>query len=87
MTALLMLSTVAPDTAEATYRLTPSGGVRKPNSDNTANMIPICTGSTPSMRRTGWKMGVSKTMVLKVSLNMPTITRKMAIKPWEVQAI
>ena len=55
----------------ATNRLAPSGGVRNPISQQSTNMIPKCTGSTPTFLTTGRRTGVSRMIWAMLSIHMP----------------
>lgn len=56
----------------ATNRLTPTGGVTKPIAKFTTIITPKCIGSTPKLRTSGNKIGVSINMAGVVSIIIPT---------------
>src|SRR5699024_268949 len=57
--------------ALATFKLSPTGGVRKPTSAAKIIIIPKCTGCTPNSVTTGKSIGASKIMPAIVSINIP----------------
>src|SRR5699024_2183709 len=66
--------------ALATFKLSPTGGVRKPTSAAKIIIIPKCTGCTPNSVTTGKSIGASKIMPAIVSINIPININESTIK-------
>ena len=78
--AFAIVSTLSPETDEATKSTRPMGGVAKPTVKFTDIMIAKCTGWTPSSTNTGPSIGPKIIMAGPASKNMPTINNNMFIK-------
>ena len=74
-------SIVAPPMPDATNRFSPNGGVWKPTASAATMTTPKCTGSTPRLYMIGSSTGVRIIIVARVSMNMPTNSRKAMIRP------
>ena len=70
-TATYIRSIETPEIRDATVRLAPSGGVRKPISQVMTVNIPNRTGSTPSDETNGRKTEVNKMICASDSMNVP----------------
>src|SRR5699024_2407460 len=69
-----------PVIALATYKLSPTEGVRKPPSAAKIIIIPKCTGCTPNTVTTGKSIGASKITPDIVSIYIPININKSTIK-------
>src|SRR5699024_7732518 len=66
--------------ALATFKLSPTGGVRKPISAAKIIIIPKCTGCIPNSVTTAKRIGASKIMPAIVSIKIPININKRTIK-------
>ena len=73
------LEILVPAIAHPTKRTVPTGGVHKPMQRLKTRMIPKWIGSMPNCTATGRKIGVKIKTAGVISMNMPTIRRKMLI--------
>ena len=78
--ALAIVSTLSPDTDEATNKTRPIGGVANPTVKLTDIIIAKCTGCTPSSTKTGPRIGPKIIIAGPASRNIPTINKSILIK-------
>ena len=78
--AFAIVSTLSPDTDEATNKTNPMGGVAKPTVKLTDIIIAKCTGCTPSSTKTGPRIGPNIIIAGPASRNIPTINKSILIK-------
>ena len=78
--AFAIVSTLSPDTEEATKSTRPIGGVAKPTVKLTDIIIAKWTGWTPSSTKTGPRMGPKIIIAGPASKNIPTINNKIFIR-------
>ena len=78
--AFAIVSTLSPDTDEATNRTNPMGGVANPTVKLTDMIIAKCTGGTPSSTKTGPRIGPNIIIAGPASRNIPTINKSILIK-------
>ena len=72
----MIFSTVSPPMPEATNRFSPSGGVMKPIDSTQITTMPTWVGSAPTVYITGSSTGTRIRIAARVSMNMPTKSRK-----------
>ena len=78
--ARAIVSTLSPETEEATKSTSPMGGVASPTVKLTLMMIAKWTGWTPRSVKIGAKIGPRMIIAGPASRNMPTIKSRRLIK-------
>ena len=78
--AFAIVSTLSPDTDDATNKTNPMGGVAKPTVKLTDIIIAKWTGCTPSSTKTGPRIGPNIIIAGPASRNIPTMNKSIFIK-------
>ena len=78
--ALAIVSTLSPDTEEATNNTNPMGGVANPTVKLTDIIIAKWTGWTPSSTNTGPSIGPKIIIAGPASKNIPTTNNRIFIR-------
>ncbi len=77
---LAIFSRGIPVMPDVTNRHTPKGGVRVPMQILMHTIMPKCSGSTPSLRISGNRIGVKITCAAMLSKKQPTISSRMLMR-------